>query len=725
MGRPTRKTQPDLPANFVRGMETGMRVLKELSDGADLDEAIAKRRAELREVLAPIDAVHLLGQLLITEGVMFPESYSESESSGQAYVIELVAAELLLRPSRAGTRAETPAIDAHTLDPLRKLCEEAASLESFRRYPDAETAGRAEGAARGRAATHHLFLRNPGWSWQEHETLRGLFGEERFAQRLRDELGFEAGEAIRCSEALPGLFEPRTEAHMTAARESSIEFGPQHPAYRWAEAVFDDKWKDAPASEAAFYIPGVWAMNRFGEALLITPAELAEAASVDQETAASYLSTLSLSFGQPDDGWFRLAERLRERPFIEVDRDTYMPTVPGADLWAIRPLFEGVLKSEGSYLEHRGKWLERQASELLEAVLRPDEVHRSLHYKATAEDGNLLQGEIDVLLRFGSTAILVEAKSASMRPGARRGGEAFIKHLRENLTKAAKQGTRAGMALGRDPILRAPDGSNVELGSQIDEVRQITVTLDDLSAVAPVIWELAGTKMMPAGLEMPWVITLHELDLVTQTIEWPAQFVHFLRRRSRLNEIGGLAATDELDWWMHYLSFGLYFENKEEEKRIRFTSLTDPLDAWVLHERGLRQTPAPKPAMSVPRGTRDFLELICTERPEGWVQAACTMLNPNHDAQATFWKGLEKMRKRARQRTRVQRRMDAFKHPEPMMICAVVAPANSENHLADSLAAYVGERLEEEGRQRTLGIGSVVTSKRPYDALLVLEPMRS
>jgi hypothetical protein len=188
-----------------------------------------------------------------------------------------------------------------------------------------------------------------------------------------------------------------------------------------------------------------------------------------------------------------------------------------------------------------------------------------------------------------------------------------------------------------------------------------------------------------------------------------------------LNEIGGLAATEELDWWMHYLSAGLYFENEEGRQRIRFTSLTDPLDAWVLHQRGLRQTPAPRPAMSVPPGTREFLDLICTERPECWVQAACTMLDPDRDAQAGLWKDLKKMRKQARQRKRVQRRMLGFEHPESMMICAVVAPADAEGHLAGSLAAYVGERLEDEGRQRVLGIGSMVTSKRPYDALLVIE----
>jgi hypothetical protein len=703
-------------------METGMRVLKELAEGTDPDEAIAKRRTELRELLEPIDAVHLLGQLTITEGVMFPETYSESESSGQAYVIELVAAELLLRPGRAGTRQETPAIDAHTLGPLRRLCEEAASLESFRRYPDSEASGVAEGAARGRAAAHHLFMRNPGWHWQEHDTLRGLFGEDRFAKKLRAELGFDVEEAIRCSEAMPELFGPRTEEHMKAARESSAEFGPDHPAYRWAEAVFDDKWKSAPAAEAARFMPGVWAMNRLGEALLITPGELAAAAEVGQEAAAHYLEELSLSFGQPDDGWFRLAERLREHPFIEVETDTYMLTVPGADLWAIRPLFERVLKEEGSYLKHRGNWLERRAEQLLDGVLQPDEVHHSLHYEATDEDGNPLEGEIDVLLRLGSVAILVEAKSATMRPGARRGGDAFIKHLRETLTKAARQGTHAGKALGRNPNLRAADGSEAKLGAGVHEVRQIAVTLDDLSAVAPVIWELAGTKVMPAELKMPWVVTLHELDLVTQTIEWPPQLVHFLRRRARLNEIGGLAATDELDWWMHYLGAGLYFEDEEEARRVRFTSLTDPLDAWILHERGIREKPAPRPGVKVPGGTREFLDLLCSERPDGWIQAACALLEPNHDSQASLWRDMKKMRRQARKRNRVQRRMLGFEGSKPMMICAVVVPAGGEEHLADSLAAYVSERIEEEGRQRVLGIGSAVTSKRAYDALFVIEP---
>ena len=43
------------------------------------------------------------------------------------------------------------------------------------------------------------------------------------------------------------------------------------------------------------------------------------------------------------------------------------------------------------------------------------------------------------------------------------------------------------------------------------------------------------------------------------------QLVHFLRRRSRLNRLGGLVATDELNWWMLYLKSGLYVEHEPSE----------------------------------------------------------------------------------------------------------------------------------------------------------------
>jgi hypothetical protein len=101
-----------LPGNFRRSFELGARVIGSLGDGADLQQEIAKRREALREVLDPHDAVHLMGQLCMAESFIDPDTYAESEHPGSAYVIEVVAAELLRRDDRAGSR-NASSIDAN------------------------------------------------------------------------------------------------------------------------------------------------------------------------------------------------------------------------------------------------------------------------------------------------------------------------------------------------------------------------------------------------------------------------------------------------------------------------------------------------------------------------------------------------------------------------------------------------------------------------------------
>jgi hypothetical protein len=460
-------------------------------------------------------------------------------------------------------------------------------------------------------------------------------------------------------------------------------------------------------------------MNHIGEALIVDAASVAADADVEVSVAAAFLQAFSMPFGQSQSDWFATAEQVRYHPFIQLDGGKYLPTVPGNDVWSMRLKFESALKGFEPYNSHRGRWLEESAVRLLSGALGPDEVHLSIDFNFENAKGAAVVGEIDGLLRVGDTALLIEAKGASLRPGARRGGAALIKHLKDNITKAATQTENAREALRRGDCL-TKDGQSVQLGQTIREVHPIVVTLDDLSPIAPVIWEFAGTRIMPEGVGLPWLITLYELEHVCSTVEWSAQFVHFLRRRSRLNQRGGLAATDELDWWMHYLLKGLYFE--DETAPVRLASHTDPLDAWVLYDRGLRRIPAPRPAMKLDRNTRQALDHLHEERPGGWVAAACSLLEPAGDARRTMWKNVEKLRRKARERQKVQRFTYVFDDdPEPMLICNVIVPGADAVHVSDHLEACIAERMSEHGARRALGFGHLVSSRRPYDALAVVE----
>lgn len=720
--RRARERQPSgLPSNFKRSWETGARLLEQHHSGVSLEEMIAERRGRLRDLMSGADAVHAAGHVIMSETFTDPNTYSESEHPGLAYVIELVAAELLCRPGRAGSTDTTPALDKRFTEEVRRFAQEATHLEAFRRYRNAGGLESPESAARGRAAGHHLMMRAPGWPWQEHAVLRGLFGPEHIARRLQSVLGFDAEDAIRCSEAVADDVPDRLSQHMGDALDRAADFGPGNEAYEWASATLNG-WQDAPATESfrAHAMSMLWALNRIGEALVVDAGSVSKTADVTASAASAYLKAFSLGFGQPEEDWFTLAEQVRYRPFIDLGDGSFMPTVPGGDLWAMRLVFEAALKDFKPYATHRGRWLETAAVRMLADALSPDEVHESLHFSYSDQDGRVVTGEIDGLIRLGDTALLVEAKGATLRPGARRGGEALITHLRENVTKAATQGEKARGAL-RIGDCFTKGGAAVELGRPIREAHPIVVTLDDLSSSAPVIWEFAGTRVMPEGVTIPWVVTLHELEHVCATVEWSAQFVHFLRRRSRLNARGGISATDELDWWMHYLTRGLYFED-EDAAGTRLASHTDPLDAWVLYDKGLREEPAAKPGVKLDKTTRSALDLLHAERPDGWVAVACTLLDPASEARHDLWKHVQKMRRRARERQKVQRLTLGFEDaPDPILICSIVVPDTNRQFLAEHLEQCVAERVEQYGLQRTLGLGHVVSSRRPYDALVVFE----
>jgi len=703
----------ELPRGFTSVFEHWARIASDLGPNPDLASEVEQRRRRLASLLAPYDAVAFLGQFLLSQFVN-PDAYVESERSEAAYMTEVAAAVFAYRAGQAGSRSPSPPIDANVLTPARNLLAEIVLLEGLRRYRQAGAVGTDPLAGvRGRAAVAHLIQRHPGWPWQESAVLLDLFA--RFATELRHRLGFDATDAVACSEAATELVQAQMRAHMVHDETRRDE------VLSWADKVLS-RWQDQPDTPLRDRALGaLWALMHAGDAMLLTPDALAARANVDPDVAHSYLDALSTPFGQAGD-FFHVAESVRFAPYMRVGPNAFLLTVPGNDLWALRLLFEKALKSQ-NYSKHRGAWLERHAIDMLSGALSPDEVHLGVEIF----DGERKIGEIDGLLRFGDAVVVVEAKAATLRPGARRGGEALISHLRETLTKAAAQTSLALRVLHGEERgqLKTAEGSSLALGAEVREVHPVLVTLDDLSSVAPSIWEIAESVVLPPGVTIPWTVTRHELDLVCATVGSPIEFIHFLRRRSRLNQLGGRTATEELDWWMLYLKGRLYFEEDDSAQAVRYLSQTDDLDAWVLYERGLRKERAPKPTLQLERATQRFLKTLTTERPPGWVAAGCAILNASGESGEGILRQLRDARRRARQRDNIQRGMYCYDDgPEPMLICWVAVSDHGAHQLSGILREYVSERLEEHGVRRVLGIGLTASSRRAYDALLVLEQSR-
>lgn len=703
----------DLPEGVKGTFKRADRIFPLLRAGRTPEELIREKADEAEKLLARFDAIHFLAHTLMGEAMFDPDHYVESEHRGVAYNVELATALLITRSSRTGSEAYTPAIEAHTLGPARELLGDMALLEGLRRYMTAGGYESPLGAARGRAATHHLMLRGPAWPWQENRLLTDLFGEQRIARRLEDALGFTAAVAVRCVEAVPKLMSERMSRHMHAARDA--DYG---PAYEWAAKALRG-WQEAPATEEfrRTAIKGLWALNHLGDALCFSPADLAQHAGVEVRHAEALLVALSTSFGSV----FAAAEHVRDHPYLDVGDGTFFCTVPGNDVWALRRLFERALAGGEQYQRHRGRWLERRASDLLGEALSPDEIWHNVRLMPTGGGPQL--GEIDVLIRVGDTALVIEAKGASLRPGARRGGESLVDHLKKHLGKAASQSSLALQALRHeiDVELRGDAGKILDIGD-IREVHPIVVTLEDHSAVSPTLWQIAGTEVLPDGVSIPLVLSIFELEHLARLIEWPPQFIHYLRRRSRLNDRADRLATEELDWWMLYLQTSLYFEHEPDGPVRRYLSQTDALDAWVLYDQGVRKRAAPKPRQRLDEHSRDFLTTLSDQRPSGWITAGCALLDVSHESRRALHREMRAARRTARLKRNVQRGTKGFEEiPGDLLISWVVVADDGASVLSEHLADYVEERLAEWGLQRVLGVGLIASSRRPYDALLVRE----
>ncbi len=111
---------------------------------------------------------------------------------------------------------------------------------------------------------------------------------------------------------------------------------------------------------------------------------------------------------------------------------------------------------------------------------------------------------------------------------------------------------------------------------------------------------------MKAGLldvgRIPWTVSVHDLDLITQVVDRPAEFLLYLRRRRDPEATVFYTAPDELDLFLYFFEAGLYVEPdpdkirvalpwmppvKTAERRRRrqqhpayITSRTDALDLW-------------------------------------------------------------------------------------------------------------------------------------------------
>lgn len=631
--------------------------------GAKARSETAEIEAALIEQMAPYDAFDIVGNMLLYNATIDPETYRESEHEGQIVDVEYAATLCLRRPDRHGTSdLRVPHAVGRQMEPWNRDIKRLLRLRGLGQMAGIAGEPTQLGRARYEQFERELLLRNHAYEWQEEAHLRSLFGAMTVERDLLRLVGFTIDDALHLANVSMHWI---LEALAAGANDASDEvegFRRLIDAQRLGEPL------PAPTADQANTVAELakhsdheldkmmhafcmWsAWNALGDRSSFTCQELIEVAEVSEDVGSSFLDVFSQPFGQdlPPDP-MRAIQAVKARPIMH-DGDRYQCVDGGDLLWALRDRLEEALKADDDawtrYNRHRSTWTEQHALDLLAGVLLPDERYHSLSW--TAGDQPY---ELDGLLLVDRFAITVEVKAGGFTESARRAApDRLQRDLEKLIVEAHEQARRSREALMSGTIFHQDDGSEVHVDpARIQAVLPVVITLDELG-VSPRLWELARSGFLAPGEQHPTTMGLSELEIVCDILDTPTRLLHYLTRRQTFNQIGGVVAMEEADLVMYYLDQGLYVEEDDHSGVTVLPSLTDPLDAYQLHKHGKRKTPASKPTAALHPEIETLVDALATVRPGGWTATACFLLDLAGEEEQRLGKRIRTMRKRSRRK---------------------------------------------------------------------------
>lgn len=603
------------------------------------------------------------------------EGYRESQSNGLATVVDIVALVALARHRRTEEEEEEEE-EEHPGIPypntvIEEICTHAraivdlAGMLSFTVEGPAADAALTPLAAQLRLAA--TMIRNRHYLSVGRGLNEGVLGPPSNDKLLALKLGFTYAEILQVSEAITDRYlETKSvdfDALGRAAKLTSEGFEPHADQIEAARQSFDRLFVH-PGPPAAF-----------------TVAEIATTSGLAPATVSAVLDAFSVSMPLGEsvplvESFCSGRNPLRAKDLVHDGQGNYLMLQSGIPDDQIRRVVDSNMKALGDskawdrYSKQRDAFAEKRAAELMAKVLGvPSPQHVGLKYFAPPEgapdfdlsgharnlkkSARLVEG--DSLFIIDDVAICVEVKAGSITDKARSGNvQRVAQDLRKTIGEATSQAQRLEQLILAHGGLWQANGKWLNL-SGVREVRTVVACLDDFGPLAVAADTLVRADLI-GGATLPWIVSLHDLEVTTKLLETPELFLLYLRRRTEPQAARLFEAVDELDVLMWFIQGGLYFDPDPDElyrryptgprptgatraryRKEAFTTigtLTDSLDAWMYHEDGVTYTAAEKPRRSDNALLLSIIAELRTRRSPGWLRIGADLLNLSEDSQS-------------------------------------------------------------------------------------------
>lgn len=252
------------------------------------------------------------------------------------------------------------------------------------------------------------------------------------------------------------------------------------------------------------------------------------------------------------------------------------------------------MRSDKSYVntavKHRGEFTESFAFKRLEKVFGEGNVYCNLDIFKNASEK---VGEVDILAKFGTKFLIIQAKSKGMTIPARQGKVHLVKDdFVKGVQNAYDQAVDCSNALLEDGmVIKDIDGKVVELGSKPSSCYPICLTSESYPGLLFQCRQYLKHEEDKL-LKPPFVMDVFFLDILTEFLSQPLFLLSFIDRRgSYLNEI--IASTEIVLLGMH-LKRNLWLEDEYSMMQLHDDMASDLDAAFMVRRMGLAGSRTPE-----------------------------------------------------------------------------------------------------------------------------------
>jgi len=396
-----------------------------------------------------------------------------------------------------------------------------------------------------------------------------------------------------------------------------------------------------------------WSDRFIVKALLVTNEEISREFGVDLEATRILTNRLSLALGDLVDEApesFFLDNPVWLRPLVYLEKDVYFCALPQTLMSFIFPIVDVLVASVKGLPEKlsdaRALYLEEQVSSLVAKALPGSESCTGFKWREGAQEF-----ESDLVVRFDTTLILIEAKSGRVSWPALRGARGrIVEHIKKLIVEPSDQSGRlaeriredlARLDAGIPPVLALP----LSL-SGVTCVVRLSVMLHDFATIQSVPGMLIKAGALTSKYPLAPCMSLADLEVMLDLLEAPFLRLHYLRRRAELllslDTIG-----DELDTLGMYLDTGMNLGSAQEGKKMFITAgYSAKIDHYYTRvDEGLV---ARKPKPSTSAWFIALCEQLSSRARTGWSEIACALLSIAPTDQQTIEKRIRALATRVR-----------------------------------------------------------------------------